>query len=381
MIKKYIKNTILVIFMISTLLLLIANTSLLIEEVHQTVKLWALKVFPVLFPFYILGSLFVTYGVAHFIGGLLSPFTRALFRTRAVSGFIFLIGVLSGNPQSAVMVSELYNKGSLDEDEASHLLKFSVFANPLFCLGTIGIGYFHNMRVGMIILVAHILSNVILGILLRFKRPKEPFVRPRPYEELSKHQTNKPFGEVLTLILQKGLNIQLLVCGFMIFFKVLVLLLREAGIISILHTLMTLNGLIPISYTVFEACIVGIFEMVSSIDYLYKTELDLRWMISLMAAFISFGGLSIHAQIQSVLEKVKIAYRPFLIYRFYQMLIAGTLAYFLFPSLYKEASTETGALIGIKIDQFNILITIGFLTLLLFLLRFTSRSQLQPSHK
>jgi sporulation integral membrane protein YlbJ len=342
--KKTVKNGLLIIFMIATFALMVTSTTELIGAVNKAIMLWATRVFPVLFPFYIIGILFVKYGVAHFIGGCLSPITQTLFKTKPISGFVFVISLLSGNPQSAVMISALYNNGELSEEESEHLLKFSVFMNPLFIIGTIGVSYFHNLTIGLIVLIAHVLSNILLGILLRSQiknRKSHNLSLKKSYQNMVHNQTKDSIGEVLTQIIQKGLNVMFLVCGFMIFFNIVIVLLVKSKIIDILFTIITFNQLIPIPYEIFYACTIGILEVTNFIDTITKTDLNLRMMVTLITVFVSFGGLSIHAQIHSVLEKVKIRYGGFFLYRIFQMFISGLIAYYLFPFFYKEKTSQT----------------------------------------
>jgi sporulation integral membrane protein YlbJ len=367
-VKKIVKNCLLIIFMVATFALMVTSTNELIGAVSKAVLLWATRVFPVLFPFYIIGILFVKYGVAHFIGGCLSPITQSLFKTKPISGFIFVISLLSGNPQSAVMISALYNDGELSEEESEHLLKFSVFMNPLFIIGTIGVSYFHNITIGIIVLIAHVLSNIVLGILLRSSikhRRSLNMNLKSSYYSMVKNQTKDSVGEVLTQIIQKGLNVMFLVCGFMIFFNIIIVLLVKSQIIDLLYTVLTFNQTIPIPYDIFYACIIGILEVTNFIDTITKTNLNLRMMVTIITVFVSFGGLSIHAQIHSVLEKVKIRYGGFFLYRIFQMFISGLIAYYIFPFFYREKSSQTIKIDTLQTDRNLLLVTIFLLTAML----------------
>lgn len=352
----------------------ITHTGELVHTVHQTIELWLTRIFPILFPFYILGTLFIHYGISHFIGELLSPITRFLFKTKAISGFVLLMAMISGNPQSAMMIAELYQQGGVNKREAEHLLKFSVFANPLFIIGTIGVGYFYSLKIGVIILISHVLSNIVIGFYLRFSQPPLPYAEGiRPYHQLVKHQTKKPFGEILTITLQKGLNIMFLVCGFMIFFNIFVLLLTESNTLTVFYQFVTVGGKIPIPYDAYYSIMIGIFEIVRFLDVITKTDLTVHSQVTLIATMLSFGGLSIHAQIQSVLERVKVPYRPFLFYRIVQMMLSGLFAYFLFPYLYQEEKTIEVVKLFEQFHHLQILSIICFLIILLIIYIITQK--------
>lgn len=374
--KNILKNLFLIIFIVSAFILMITNTSDLIGAVNKGINLWATRVFPILFPFYIIGVLFLKYGVAHFIGDLLSPITKLLFKTKNITGFVFVIALMSGNPQSAVLVSELYNRKELTQKESEHLLKFCVFINPLFCLGTIGFSYFNNITIGYVILLAHILANVILGVLLRFNiknpRPEDLSIRTS-YNKMINARTKEPLGEVLTKTIQNGLNIMFLVCGFMIFFNIVIVLLIKSNIISFSYQILSNLNIINVEYDIFYAFVIGIFELVNFIDTITKTNLDLRMMVTFITVFVSFGGLSIHAQLQSVLGKVRINYLTFVTYRIFQMFISGFIAYYIFPFIYKESSTSTSSIISI--DKVNQNLTLFSILMLIVLLIFLNRKR------
>ena len=48
---------------------------------------------------------------------------------------------------------------------------------------------------------------------------------------------------------------------------------------------------------------------------------------------ISFGGLSVHLQVMSILSNTKVKYLPFLFSRIIHAILSGILSYVLFPIL------------------------------------------------
>ena len=364
-----IRNSLLMIFMIMTLFLFMTHTAELVRTVHFSLELWLTRVFPVLFPFYILINLFIHYGITHYIGNLVSPITTRLFRLKSLSGFVLVMAMLSGNPQSAVMVSELYKKKQLDQNEAKHLMKFSSFANPLFIMGTVGMGYFHSPYIGLIILLSHISSNLIIGLLLRFYLPLLSKDANNPTNPVHSKPLAIPFGEVLTGILQKGINLMFLICGFIIFFNLLILLFEETRVLDGLYYLFTFGHHLNISKTIFSGFLIGLIEMVRGIDTLTQARIPLQLKIALITSLISFGGLSIHAQVHSILEDIHIPYRPFLCYRLMQMVISGTIAYALYALIKpKERPIETGHWLY-QLHHVHLLFMIAFLFILLITYR------------
>jgi len=110
--------------------------------------------------------------------------------------------MLSGFPSNARNTKTLYDKKMITKEEASHILMFTHFSNPLFILSTLAIFFLHNKKLGIIILLSHYLSNIIIGIILR---PKNNF-KDLSYQDIKKRESS--FG----LILLRLLKTLLIVC-------------------------------------------------------------------------------------------------------------------------------------------------------------------------
>ncbi|ERJ13448.1 nucleoside recognition domain-containing protein [Haloplasma contractile] len=386
--KHLFKNAFMLTFIILCISMMLTNTQDIMGAVNDAVVLWATKVFPVLFPFFIFTTLAIRLGVIHFIGEFLKPLTKLLFKTSSVSGFVVLFSVISGNPSSAIIITELLNEKMITKKEAQHLMTFTVFINPLFCIGTIGYSYFNNVSIGYIILTAHILGNIILGILLRFKANFTDDIRVSVRSAYQKMNTqlisnNKTIGEIVTDILQKGINTMFIICGFMIFFSILTRIMLKIKLIDysffILRPVLTLFN---ISYEIYSSVFIGMFEMVIGANYTIGQDIPLRSMITLLTMLISFGGFSIHSQINSILYKTKLKYAPFLLGRLAHMVISGILAYLIFPFFYKEVTSDVSLINRVQVPEKSLvlftIITLIILTLLQFIHmakgRFTLRS-------
>lgn len=367
------KNLIVALFIILSIVFMITETKDVMLSVNNAILLWLTRVFPVLFPFYIITSLAIKYGVAHLIGDMIKPFTSRIFKTSAISGFVFIMSLISGNPSSAFIISQLYEEQLLSKKEAQHLLNFCVFINPIFCIGTIGYAYFNNITIGYIILLSHILGNIIIGILMRFNIKNanyERFSIKEAYQKMVRHKdkNNDSFGESLTIILQNGMSTMFLIGSFMIFFNILVVILKSSQIIYYsYHYLSFLFILLGINYQTYEALFTGFFEMVKGIDSLIMTKTSTQMTVTFITILISFGGLSIHSQMQSILLKVKMKYLPFLMARLAQMTFSGIIAYLLFPILYKEQTSTTFSLIKFEMTDKNIILfSLLFFIIILF---------------
>lgn len=64
-------------------------------------EMWWHVVFPSLLPFFIVSELLIGFGVVSFIGVLLEPLMRPLFSVPGIGGFVWAMGLASGNPAGA----------------------------------------------------------------------------------------------------------------------------------------------------------------------------------------------------------------------------------------------------------------------------------------
>ena len=70
--------------------------------------------------------------------------------------------------------------------------------------------------------------------------------------------------------------------------------------------------------------------MTQGLKYISIQELPLKIKTIISTMFISFGGISVHMQIISILSDTKIKYFPFLIARVIHALMSGILIYLCF---------------------------------------------------
>lgn len=116
----------------------------------------------------------IGFGVVRFIGVLLEPLMRPLFKVPGVGGFVWAMGMASGFPAGAKFTARLRQEGQLTQIEAERLVSFTNSSNPLFIFGAVSVGFFHNPRLGLLLGLAHYLGNICVGIIMRFYGNESP---------------------------------------------------------------------------------------------------------------------------------------------------------------------------------------------------------------
>ncbi len=243
-----------------------------------------------------------------------------IFKTKGVGAFAFIMSLISGFPSSAKYIRELHKKELINEKEATKLLTFTHFSNPLFILGTISLLFLNNKEVGLLILICHYLGNIIIGIIFRNYYPTKDKTTKSSFKKVIREisekriKNKKSFGQVVTDALLNSINTLILILGVISMFLV---------ITTIIDNNINLN-----SFN--QSILNGFFEMTQGLKYVSLEAIPLKLKCTLSTMIISFGGLSVHMQIISILSDTKIKYFPFLTARILHAVISSLLIFFSF---------------------------------------------------
>lgn len=265
------------------------------EAVRQALSLCAQTVIPSLFPFFVASSLFVTLGAAESCQKLFSQALGGLLGCRGAGTSAFLLGAVGGYPTGARTVGALYNAGQLRHSEAEHLLAFCNNCGPAFILGIAG-ARFASIAVPWALYLIHVLSAIAVAQL--FRRAAQENLPP-----LLPHTPQPPAGTALVQAVTGGAQSMLAVCGFVVFFQVL-LRLAEGRL-----------GVLP-------PWLCGFWELTGGMARLP----DSRAGFLQAAALLGWGGVSVHCQSAAVLEGTGLSMKKYLTGKALQAAISALLA-------------------------------------------------------
>src|SRR5699024_120367 len=114
-------------------------------------NMWWEVVFPSLLPFFIMAELLIGFGVVKFIGVLFEPIMRPLFNVPGVGSFALSMGMASGYPAGAKISARLREEKQITKIEAERLISFTNASSPLFIFAAISVGFFHDVKLGLIL--------------------------------------------------------------------------------------------------------------------------------------------------------------------------------------------------------------------------------------
>ncbi len=101
--------------------------------------------------------------------GFLSKVSVKIFNLTAMEFIGFLLSLIGGYPIGAKIISELYDNGKTNKNNAITMQNYCVNAGPAFIIIAVGIKMFHNIKIGFVLFASHILSSIIIAIISKKK--------------------------------------------------------------------------------------------------------------------------------------------------------------------------------------------------------------------
>ena len=308
--KKNISNIIYILVLIIITIEVLIKSNLVINSVKFSFNMWINNIFPSLFPFFIIGNILIELNFPQILGELLKKIICKLFKINSNASFILILSMLSGFPSSAKYTKDLLDKNIIDEKDATKILTFTHFSNPLFILGTVST-FLHNKKLAILVLISHYLGNFIIGIILRNYNKKEIKNTKINLNNIKLKKVN--IGNIISNSIKSTINTLLLILGSTTVFLI---------ITTIINSIIPLNGIL-------KPIINGIFEMTQGLKYLENLNINSNIKALISTGILSFGGLSVHMQIITIISETKIKYLPYFISRILHAFISIVILYLL----------------------------------------------------
>lgn len=303
--------------------------------------IWWNIVFPALLPFFIFSQVLIGLGVVHFLGVLLEPIMRPVFNIPGAGSFVMAMGLASGFPLGAVLTAKLRKDKLCSKVEAERLISFVNTADPLFMFGAVAVGMLHRPEAGATIAAAHYLSSVSLGLMMRFykyrnsKMHKQRAIAPKRVQDnifkqalkalvKAREKDGRPIGKLLGDTVRDSINTLLLIGGFIILFSVIIAILNLTGLTGCLVTCFSwLLAPLGLDVELAPALISGIIEIDLGCQAAGAIpNIALAQQLIAVSAIIAWSGLSVHAQVASIISSTDISIVPYIFGRIIQAILA-----------------------------------------------------------
>ena len=324
-IKTYkLKRLIYILIFLIILILLLTFSKENFLSVKKTTTTFFSSVLPSLFPFILFTEILLNCNILDSVSNYLGKITSKIFKTSRSSTPSIIIGFLCGFPMGATSVINALKKNKIDRTQAEKLLMFVNNCNPAFILSTIGIGVFLNLRIGLLLLISHYLSAIILGIIFSkktfyniiHKNDKNLNRYEKNIHNLDKIEENLTFFDSVKSAIVKAFFTLDIIFGFMIIFNL---------IFSQIETLLTS---ININKNILHI-LSGIFEMTQGSINVFSSDFSICSKIYLISFILSFSGLCVISQIYSVISKYKFSFKNLFISKLLHGIFSTIITYIL----------------------------------------------------
>ena len=298
-----------IILILSLIFLIVFMPEKSILTFSQGIIIWGTKILPALLPFFILTNLLSYTSFTKTVGKYLSPITNRLYGVGGVAGYIYIMSILSGYPVGAKLTADLYKQGIINKNECITISSFTSTSGPLFIIGTIGIGFFHNQKLGILLLLSHILGALLTGLLFRNKNKKLQVLI----------QTQTTTSNVLSNSMTNSISSIMTIGGFVTIFYMFLQTLLD---LNAFELIVKIFEIFNINKEVTISIISGLIEVTTGSLLLSNTHIQQKTILSILSFIVSFGGLSIHAQAYCFLKEFNMPYRKFFLQKLSHAIIS-----------------------------------------------------------
>ncbi len=311
------------------MLIIILDGRSAVSSIANGIDLCLRTVVPALFPFFVLSGIMNNcfFGQAF---RFMEP-VRKLCRIPAGTESILFIGLVSGYPVGAQLVTRAYASGSLSKENARRMLGFCSNAGPAFLFGLLSAA-FSRPIISWFLWGVHIVSALIVGWLL-------------PGGTTNKCILQQQEAITVTKALHNAIRNLAAVCGWVILFRLMLDFLSKWFL-----------RFFPVEI---QVLISGFIELSNGCILLQQAEKEgVRFILA--AAMLAFGGMCVTMQTVSVAADLGIGY--YFRGKLLQMLISVAVSCILQPFLFPNGAE-------FYISSIYLILSVLFTVLTVYLLR------------
>lgn len=265
-------NTLLILIFVLLEFYLLFNSKDVIDSFTKTLNICMYNLMPTMFFSIFFTSILIELEAEKYIPKFIINFLKNIFNVSKKEVIIFILSIISGYPNNAKMLKNSKN--------LNNIINFTCFVNPIFLICTVGIIYLKNIKIALIIYLSHILSNIVIGIILK----KDELI---DNEELQKE--NKSILNTYFILLKNTSYSLVNIFSNILMFSIL---------ISLFNNIFYFNNAI-------KSIIIGILEFSSGTYLISNMSINIMYKGLFILIIITFGSFSIHMQLISINNKIK----------------------------------------------------------------------------
>lgn len=315
------KNFIICFLITLFIILFVLNLNSCIEAALNGAKLAFTAILPTIFPFSVICNLLIAYDGVNIYSKILGPLICKPLKLSKNCSFPLVASFLCGYPLGAKYSSDIYNLGYIDKNEYERLLNIASNAGPIFILGAVSIAMLNDIRYGYILLIANYLSSFIIGFLTKSKG------NSYSHKNFSNPKTNasNSFGSNLKMALENAINTTLNIFAFIILFSVIINIIKSTTLVK--DAFLLLENLFNISNNLFYSIFLGSIEFTNGCKLISLLDISINLKLSIISFILCFSGLSVFAQVSSIISKDNPNYKKYIFYKFIQGILGFIITY------------------------------------------------------
>lgn len=303
--KSYkIKSIFKLFIFVITLFLLLFLSKENFNTVKKSVNIFFSNVVPSLLPFILFTEIILKTDIIFLLTKIFGNLISKIFKVNKNSASSVIIGFLCGFPMGSKSVNTLYENKKINKSDANILLTFVNNCNPAFLISTIGIGIFNDIKIGFILLISHVLSSIIIGLIYSRKhlfsldniihKNNENCKRIKNYNinNLNRGKNKININQNFFIVIRNSILNSFVtlgnILGFIIIFNLL------SNIINIFLEKIGISNYI----TTF---IYGLFEITNGCNEIYSLQMDYKIKICIISFILGFSGICILCQVFSTI--------------------------------------------------------------------------------
>lgn len=326
--KINIFDTICTFLIISIMFILLINPKKFTMGTIDGIGLFFHSVLPGLFPFMLLTKLLTEIGIIVKICNRMNNISYKIFGTNGLGLYAFFMSILSGYPIGAKIISDLYTKNLITQQEAQKMSVFCTTSGPIFVIGAVGTMMFDSYKIGVIIYFSHIISSLILGIVYNIFSSKNKKISSKNCNFF----VNKP-KNIVNLCINDTINSLFIVCAYITIFYLIGEILTSLSVFECISKCINpILNLLNISQKFTTGIFYGTLEVTRGVKALscFSDKIS----IILATGLISFSGMSIIFQSMAFLKNAKIKMHKFVLNKIIHSIFSMILCFILLQLFY-----------------------------------------------
>ena len=304
------KNIVLATISIFIMLIVLSSPTKYVASCYQGLMLWATRLVPTLIPFCFLTSVLSHSGLPFALSKRVGRVFAKTYGCSELGAYTYLMSILSGYPVGADTLRELHASRTLSTRDISLISTFASTSGPIFVIGTVGVGMYSSLKVGIVMYAVHILSALLNGLLYR--------KRYTP----SRYSYSPAKCDWLSIAISSTLKSTLMVGVMVTIFYLLADIVVSLGVVD------AISSILPIPHDISYAILTGMVEMTRGC--LAISRIDSIWSIPIANSLIALGGGCIAMQSISLLKDSGVKITSLLIPKVTQALLTLVISYIIF---------------------------------------------------